>query len=113
MITLRSNTVEARIVRLLLKTYQLTFDELCEYFNLKPSRIMHRLKRLEKRNIVTIEEFPEVTYLRLLTRNFKFIGRNVTQKRALKHKHRRKRSEPDQSGTQESEPSEYDGIMYQ
>ena len=109
---MRSETLEAQIIMLLLDKYELTVEELLEQFHLPPSRIERSLKGLEKRGILQIEEYGDITYLRLLRRDIRFVGRKVTQKRALKQR-KSKSQQPSQPAQEYSEPKEYDGFMYQ
>lgn len=100
MIEIEKNTLEAKIIEILLEVYPITVEELVKELGLSKQMVDRGLKRLLTREIISLDILPDKTYIRLLRRDFHFIGRRVTQRKALKHKGSGKATK------------EYDGIAY-
>ena len=101
MIEITTGTIEERIIKLLQKTYPITIKDIKEKLNLSKATILRTLNKLQIQGIVKLDILPDKIYIRLLRRDFSFVGKK-RQRKFIKHKSGRK--------TQKSE--EYDGIMY-
>ena len=67
------------------------------------------LKGMESRGWISLERLPDKTYIRLKRTDFTFLGRDETQRKAVKHKKKdRKRSEIKKKLTRD----EHDDMMY-
>ncbi len=86
MIQFDSDTLEARLLRLLLRELPLTMEEAARELNVSESKLERTVKGLVSRGIVQIEGFPDKKYLRLIRRDISFHGTNPTQERKIKHK---------------------------
>ena len=90
-IVLKSSTLEARIIRILLDRYPVTLEEIMEELKLSQTMVEREINRLVSKGYIAMEPLPDKTYVRLARMDFQFVGRNETQKRALKHKGGKKR----------------------
>lgn len=100
MIEIERGSLDARIIEVLLEVYPITVEELREELSLSEKTLELGLKRLQSRGIITLEPLPDKVYIRLLRRDFHFIGRKVTQRRPIKRSGGRKGGK------------EYDGFAY-
>ena len=100
MIEIERGSLEARIIEVLLEVYPITVQELREELSLSEKMLERGLKRLQTRGIIALEPLPDRVYIRLLRRDFHFIGRKVTQRRPLKRSGGKKKGK------------EYDGFAY-
>ncbi len=95
------NTLEARIIHLLLEMYPVTLRDLERELKVRPTVLERTVKALALRNIVELEPLPDRTYVRLMRMDFSFVGRKESQRKRVKH--RGKKGEP---------PKEYEGPMF-
>lgn len=100
MIEIERGSLEARIIEVLLEVYPITVQELREELSLSEKMLERGLKRLQTRGIIGLEPLPDKVYVRLIRRDFHFIGRKVTQRKPLKRKGGKKKGK------------EYDGFAY-
>ncbi|MCK4717788.1 MAG: ArsR family transcriptional regulator [Thermoplasmata archaeon] len=89
-VEMKANTMGARIIRILLERYPVTVEEITEELKLSPSGIEHELARLVSKGYISMQPLPDKTYILLLRMDFRFIGLNESQRRALKHKGKKK-----------------------
>ncbi len=101
MIEILENSMEARAIRVLQKIYPITVEELAKELHVSEKQIKLVIANLLKKGIIRIEELPDKQYVRLVRSDIKFIGRNPSQRKKLKHKH------PPRTKTEG-----YEGIMY-
>jgi hypothetical protein len=101
MIEITTGTLEERIIRLLLKTYPITVEDIKVKLNISVDRVIRTLKKFQMKGIVRLEPLPNKTYVRLLRHDFSFI-RKKRQRKFIKH----------HTGKKIQEKEEYDGIMY-
>ena len=94
-------SLEEKIIKRLLEVYPITLKELRFDLNISEKVMMRSIQALVLRGILELEELPDKTFIRLLRRDFLFIGRKATQRRRFKHK-----------GGRKEKPKDYDGIMY-
>ena len=90
MIEMESSSKEARVIKILLKIYPITVEELRDKLGWSEKALERVVKGLLSRGIISLDPLSEATYVRLNRMDFKFIGRKETQKKALKHKKEKK-----------------------
>jgi len=101
MIEIVNGTLEEQIIKLLQKTYPITISDLEKKLHISRNMIVRVLQKLQIKGIVQLEPLPERTYIRLVRRDFRFVGKK-RQKKFIKHR----------SGKKSQDPEKYDGIMY-
>ena len=101
MIEITSGTLEARIIKLLQKTYPITVKDIKDELNISRDVAFRTLKKFQIKGIVKLEPLPDKTYVRLLRHDFSFIGKK-RQRKFIKHT----------SSGKKQESEEYDGMMY-
>ena len=82
---IQSNTLDARVLRILLKVYPITVEELVEKVGVSEKKLERVLKGFVSRGFITLEPLGDKTYIRLNRMDFHFLGRKETQKKSLKH----------------------------
>jgi DNA-binding HxlR family transcriptional regulator len=100
MIEIERGSLEARIIEVLLEVYPITIEELRKELSLSEKMLERGIKRLQVKGIIELEPLPDKVYIRLLRRDFRFIGRKVTQRRPIKRSGRGNKGR------------EYDGFAY-
>ena len=110
----KKESMEARILDILLKIYPITVDELAKRLRVSERRVKMVLLRMERAGWLVIEPLPDKEYVRLLRMDFTFIGRREVQKRALKHKKGKTytRKAGREKGRDDDEDGEGEDIMY-
>ncbi|MDH7517249.1 MAG: MarR family transcriptional regulator [Candidatus Thermoplasmatota archaeon] len=101
MIEITTGTIDEQIIKILLKTYPVTVNDLEKILHLPKTTIMRFLQKLQSKGILRLEPLPDKTYIRLLRHDFSFIGKKH-QKKFIKHKTTGKKRTP----------KNYEGIMY-
>ncbi len=101
MIEITTGTIEEQIIKILQETYPATVSDIESKLRLSEKSIVRVLQKLQVKGIVQLEPLPDKTYVRLVRRDFRFIGKK-RQRKFVKHHSKGK--------IQESK--EYDGIMY-
>lgn len=97
-----SSSIEARVLRLLQEAYPITVVEIERKLRISPVKLKRVLNNLELKGLIELRTLPGRTFVDLVSGNFRFSGRNPSQKKKLKHTKRLK--------TKETE--EYDGPMF-
>jgi len=64
--TVRLNTIEARIVEMLRQRYPITVEELREELSIRRDTLTLTLKSLASKGVIALEPLPDKTYIRLL-----------------------------------------------
>jgi predicted ArsR family transcriptional regulator len=100
MIEIEKNTLEAKILEILMEVYPITVQELIKELGISEKIVERGLKKLQAKGIISLDILPDKSYIRLQRRDFHFIGRRETQKKALKRK-----------GTSKN-TTDYEGIAY-
>ena len=100
MIEIITGTLEERIIKLLLKTYPITVSDIGGKLHLSKSTVMRVLKKFQIKGVVRLDPLPDKIYVRLLRRDFSFIGK--PQRKFIKH----------HSVVKKQESKDYDGMMY-
>ncbi len=101
MIEIVNGTLEEQIIKLLQKTYPITIIDLEKKLHISRNMIIRVLQKLQVKGVVQLEPLPDKTYIRLIRRDFRFVGKK-RQKKFIKHR----------SGEKIQEPGKYDGNMY-
>jgi hypothetical protein len=100
MIEVERGTLEARIIEILLEVYPITISDLRDELAISEKSLERGIKGLQSRGIIQLEPLPDKVFIRLLRRDFHFIGRKVTQRKPLKRSGKR------------SKGKDYDGYAY-
>ena len=101
MIEISTGTTEEQVIKLLQKLYPVTIADLEEHLHLSQAVLKRTLQKLQIQGIVQLEPLPDKTFIRLLRRDFRFVGKK-RQRKFLKHS----------TGKKKQEPEEYDGMMF-
>ena len=95
------DTLESRIIHLLLEMYPATTEDIERELKVKRALVDRTLRGMVSRGIVEVEPLPGRTFVRLLRYDFAFVGRKVSQRKRVKH-----------HGKKPDKPKEYDGPMF-
>lgn len=109
MVQLDSGSKEARIISVLLKRYPIDDVEVSSITGLSLREVRRYLKGMQDRGWLILERLPDRTFVRLLRRDFIFVGRVEAQKRSVKHKGRDKPKDEVRSRILRDE---HDDMMY-
>ena len=90
---IKTGSLEERILRILLKKYPVTVDEIQEEVGMNEDMVERVLKALQTRGVIMLEALPDETFVRLINPNLHFIGRSSVQKKSLKRKTGKKKTE--------------------
>ncbi|UCF07363.1 MAG: HTH domain-containing protein [Thermoplasmata archaeon] len=101
MIEIERGTTEGRIIEVLLEVYPITFEELKKELGMSEAAVERGVKKLQARGIIELEPLPDKVYIRLLRRDFHFMGRKASQRTAIKRR-----------GGKKGKADEYDGYAY-
>ena len=101
MIEIVNGTLEEQIIKILQKTYPITISDLEKKLHISKDMIVRVLQKFQIKGILQLEPLPDKTYIRLIRRDFRFVGKK-RQKKFIKH----------HSGKKIQEPGKYDGMMY-
>lgn len=101
MIEITRGTLEEQIIKILQKTYPVTIKEVAKQAHLSENQVKRVLNQLQIKGIVQLDKLPDKTFIRLIRRDFRFIGKK-RQRKFIKHHKKSKQPESE----------DYDGIMY-
>jgi len=90
MVQVDAGSREAKVLRVLMERYPVDSAQVAEETGLSISETERTLRGMEDRGWVQLERLPDRIFIRLRRMDFTFIGRVETQKRAVKHKDRKK-----------------------
>jgi transcription initiation factor IIE alpha subunit len=108
MVQVLSTSPEAKLLKVLIVRYPVDEHELSERTGLDVKEVRRVLNGMEARGWVKLDRLPDRTFVRLLRVDFTFIGRDETQRKAVKHKKGRK----DRTVRERLLRDEHDDIMY-
>jgi DNA-binding MarR family transcriptional regulator len=91
MVQVNSRSIEAKVLKVLLEKYPIETGEVAQRSGLTKKEVERVLKGMEDRGWVTLERLPDKTYIRMRRFDFTFLGRDETQRKAVKHKGRDKK----------------------
>jgi len=91
MIEIKKGSLEERALRVLFEKYPITVAELREELNVSKGAVERLVKGLMARGIIKVDKLPDKSFILLQRRDFTFIGRHESQRKALKHIRRKDR----------------------
>ena len=106
-VEITTGTYEEQVIRLIMSRYPVTDKDVAKELGLKLDVVRRILKGFAQQGIISLEPLEDRMYIRLLRKDFHFVGRSPTQKKSLKHSTggrrrggskkplRRKREDPD------------------
>ncbi|MFO7792164.1 MAG: hypothetical protein R6W73_04170 [Candidatus Saliniplasma sp.] len=81
-----SDSLESRLIKLLMKGENITLKEAAKKLNVSESKLERAVKGLVSKDIVSIDVLPDKKYLRLKRSDIQFHGTNPSQDKTLKRK---------------------------
>ncbi len=90
---IKTGSLEERILKILLKKYPVTVNEIREEVGVNEEKLKRVLKALQTRGVIMLDALPDETFVRLINPNLHFIGRSSVQKKSLKRKAGKKKTE--------------------
>jgi DNA-binding IclR family transcriptional regulator len=90
MVQINAGSREAKIIKALLDKYPIDVKEVAEITGIAEAEVQRLLHGMQDRGWLTLEVLPGRTFIRLRRVDFTFLGRVETQKRAIKHKGRKR-----------------------
>ncbi len=84
-VEIATGTYEEQVIRLIMSRYPVTDKDIAKELGLKLDVVRRVLKGLAQQGVISLEPLEDRTYIRLLRKDFRFVGRSPTQKKALKH----------------------------
>jgi len=96
-----TGTNEEQIIRVLLEKYPITVEQLTKSLPFSADVVEREIDKLIVKGIVRLELLPGARFIRLLRRDFRFVGKKA-QRRFVKHK----------TGRRPKGPEKYDGPMF-
>jgi hypothetical protein len=86
MVQVNARSLEAKILRILLERYPIDVDEVVRMTGLNKKEVERSLKGMESRGWLQLERLPDKMFIRMKRFDFTFLGRDETQRKAVKHK---------------------------
>ncbi len=83
MIEIKKNSLEERILRILMDRYPVRASELRKELKVKDSIIKNSLNKLCSKGIIELEILPDETFIQLIRRDLRFSGVNPAQRKRL------------------------------
>lgn len=90
MIEIQENSLDGRILKILLRKYPISFDELHKNLKIKKPLLKFAIRKLQRQGLVHLEILPEKSYIRLRRTSIRFKSFKRSNKKIVKHKLRRK-----------------------
>ena len=84
MIEIDNAGIDAQIIKILQKKYPVTIKDIEKELSISRDRILRVLNQLHVKGIVLLEPLPDKVFVRLLRRDFKFVGKK-RQRKFIKH----------------------------
>jgi len=113
--TIMKNSLQGRILTLILERYPITVEEVARELGERLPAVRMEFHKMQKSGWVALEPLKESTFVRVLRRDFGFVGTNPSQRRRVKHRTGRARrgsggDDEEEGGEEEKEkkPSRYD-----
>ncbi len=103
-IELDSDSLEAKIVKILMEGKPVTISDVADELKVSERRLKRAIKGLASRGIIQLDELPDKTYLRLQRSDIEFKGMNPSQEKKIKHK---KKKEEKEKGSKRSKELMY------
>ena len=92
---LTAGGIDERIITTVKERYPITLDELIEILGDRPGVIKHRVNVLASRGLLILEPVGDKVFIRP-GRAVGFVGVSPKQKKALKHRKRKKKTEDEE-----------------
>jgi len=86
MVQVNAKSNEAKLLKVILEKYPIDDKELIERTGLTKIEVERTLKGMEARGWVKLDRLPDRTFVRMNRFDFTFLGRDETQRKAVKHK---------------------------
>ena len=86
MVDIKTGSLEAKILRVLLEKYPVDVETISSEIGYTKRETNRALKGMEDRGWLNLERLPDRTFVRLRRFDFRFVGRDDTQRKAIKHK---------------------------
>lgn len=86
MVQVKAGSVEAKILKVLLQKYPIDDLKVVELTGLGKKEVARVLNSMEARGWLIIERLPERSFIRMRRFDFTFLGRDETQRKAVKHR---------------------------
>jgi DNA-binding MarR family transcriptional regulator len=110
MVQVNARSIEAKILKVLLEKYPIDTLEIVEKTHLSKQEVERTLKGMEARGWLIIERLPERSFVRLRRFDFTFLGRDETQRKAVKHKKKDRKKKSIKKALQKDDHD--DDMMY-
>ena len=91
MVQVNTRSIEAKILKVLLERYPIDTDEVVKATGLGKKEVERALNGMEARGWLTLERLPDRSFIRMRRFDFTFLGRDETQRKAVKHKSKDKK----------------------
>lgn len=86
MVHVNARSIEAKILKVLLERYPVELEDVVRITGLQKKEVERALKGMQARRWLILEKLPDKTFIRLKRFDFTFLGRDETQRKAVKHK---------------------------
>ena len=108
MVQVLATSPEAKLLKVLFERYPIDDLELSKRTGLDIMEVRRALNGMEGRGWVKLDRLPDRTFVRLLRKDFLFLGRDETQRKAVKHK----KGRGDKHTREKLLHDDHDDIMY-
>ncbi len=108
MVLVIATTKEAKVLKVLLERYPIDDIEISERTGMERREIRRTLIGMEGRGWVTLDRLPDRMFVKLIRADFLFLGKDETQRKAVKHKKGKK----DKVTREKLKHDQHDDIMY-
>ena len=113
MLEIKKGSLEERALKILIKKYPITVDELRKELGASKGAIERLIKGFVARGIVKLDVLPDKQFILLQRHDFRFIGHHESQRKPLKLIKRRDRVAKLRGKKRKDKMDEYDAMMYQ
>jgi predicted DNA-binding transcriptional regulator len=113
MIEIKKGSLEERALKILIKKYPITVQELRDELSISKGAIDRLVKGLMARGIIKLDVLPDKKFILLQRRDFRFIGHHESQRKPLKLVKRRDRVAKLKGKKRSKSDNDYDSMMYQ
>lgn len=100
MLQVHKDSLDGRILKILLMTYPITLDELIEKSKARRVMVEHKIRKFRRIGLVHVDILPDKIYLRLRRTDIHFIGPRSPQHRKIVKRRIRRKVRP------------YEGMMF-
>lgn len=92
MIEIQENSLDGRILKILLRKHYMSFDDLYKNLKIKKPLLKFAIRKLQRQGLVHLEILPGKSYIRLRRTSIKFkrLKKSNKDKKIVKYKLRRK-----------------------